>query len=59
MLNNASHAQGERAVDRIDAHAIVSNVVSTFRVFPSVVKPNAKAMLKRIIVQCTRTAQVI
>ena len=36
MLNNASHAQGERAVDRIDAHAIVSNVVSTFRLFPSV-----------------------
>jgi hypothetical protein len=36
MLNNASHAQGERAVDRIVAHAIVSNV-STFRLFfPSV-----------------------
>ena len=60
MLNNASHAQGERAVDRIFfAHAIVSNVVSTFRLFPSVVKPNAKAMLMRMIVQCTRTAQVI
>jgi hypothetical protein len=34
MLNNASHAQGERAVDCIVAHAIVSNV-STFRIiFP-------------------------
>ena len=59
MLNNASHAQGERAVDRIVAHAIVSNVVSTFRLFPSVSKPNAKAMLKKMMVQCTRTAQVI
>jgi hypothetical protein len=58
MLNNASHAQGERAVDRIDAHAIVSNV-NTFRLFPSVFKPNAKAMLKRTRVRCTRTAQVI
>jgi hypothetical protein len=35
MLNNASHAQGERAVDRIVAHAIVSNV-STFRLFSPV-----------------------
>ena len=59
MLNNASHAQGERAVDRIVAHAIMSNVVSTFRLFPSVSKPNAKAMLKKMMVQCTRTAQVI
>jgi hypothetical protein len=46
MLNNASHAQGERAVDRIDAHAIV--YVSTFRLLSILVKPNAEAMPKKL-----------
>jgi hypothetical protein len=59
MLNNASHAQGERAVDRIVAHAIVSNV-STFRLFsPLCFKPNAKAMLMKMMVRYARTARVI
>ena len=57
MLNNASHAQGERAVDRIDAHAIVCNV-STFRLLSALSQTKRRGNANEIIDVVSRSSHL-